>query len=310
MKKILVLIKPYFRWGIIGGTLFFLVKSLKDHWTQVVGIQIDGAKWLLLAIALIITLLAHVCSGWVWISILQAFKQPIGRLWGLQVYLKTNLAKYLPGNVWHFYGRISALTRAGGSLSVASLSVLLEPMLIAAAALIIALSGWTMGWRSARSDAWILRLQILSLGGVLLGIHPRILNLVMRWLSRFKGNVTDSNTVRLDGYPLLPLMGALGFLGLRGTGFLFTLLALMPINPSQISQVLSAFSFAWLLGLVVPGAPGGIGVFEAAALTLLERDLPAGLLLSALALFRLVSILAEASGAGLAILSEQRWRRE
>jgi len=52
----------------------------------------------------------------------------------VQIYLQTNIAKYLPGNVWHYYGRISAAVKAGVSGSAATLSVLLEPLLMAAAA--------------------------------------------------------------------------------------------------------------------------------------------------------------------------------
>jgi len=71
---------------------------------------------------------------------------------------------------------------------------------------------------------------------------------------------------------------------------------------SQIPLLLGAFSFAWLLGLIVPGAPGGLGVFEATAITF-ESKLFSGLVISAIALYRLV-ILAEAAGAGLAWLNE------
>ena len=91
------------------------------------------------------------------------------------------------------------------------------------------------------------------------------------------------------------------------TRFLFTWLAISPLNPDQIPQLYTAFSFAWLLGLLIPGAPGGLGVFEATAIALLDRHFSAGVILSVVALFRLVSILAEATGAGLATLSERRW---
>jgi len=48
--------------------------------------------------------------------------------------------------------------------------------------------------------------------------------------------------------------------------------ALKPLELSQIPLLLGAFSFAWLLGWAsCPGAPGGIGVFEATALVLLEQ---------------------------------------
>jgi glycosyltransferase 2 family protein len=64
--------------------------------------------------------------------------------------------------------------------------------------------------------------------------------------------------------------------------------------------IFSAFSFAWMLGLVVPGAPGGIGVFEATAIALLNSQIPTGTIIGGVALYRMISILAEVSGAGLA----------
>jgi hypothetical protein len=101
-------------------------------------------------------------------------------------------------------------------------------------------------------------------------------------------------------------LGELGFLGLRSAGFLLTVLAIGSVSLDQIPILLSAFSLAWLLGLVVPGAPGGMGVFEATALALLNHRFSTGLILSAVALYRLVSILAEAAGAGIAWLEERR----
>ncbi|MBE9125818.1 MULTISPECIES: lysylphosphatidylglycerol synthase transmembrane domain-containing protein [unclassified Coleofasciculus] len=304
MKKIWLSIKPYLRWVILGGTLFFLLKAFKDNWQDVAQVRIDANGWAMLAIAGVVTLLAHVWSGWVWTWILKAFKQPVGQRWALQVYLKTNIAKYLPGNVWHYYGRISAVTRAGGFLGGASLSVLLEPLLMAAAALMIALISSGLGWMEV-SNAWMSVLKILSLAVVLVGIHPRVLNPVIKTLNRVKGKLSDIDTLQIERYPLLPLLGEMGFLGLRGTGFVVTIMALTSVSPGQIPQLLSAFSLAWLLGLIVPGAPGGLGVFEATAIALLDQEFSAGLILIVVALFRIVSILAEVAAAGMAMLSER-----
>ena len=306
MEKIWSAIKPYFRWIILGGTLFFLLKTFKDHWQGVAAIRIDSRGWLLLAIALLVTLLAHTWSAWVWTWILKAFQQPVGQKWAIRVYLITNLAKYLPGNVWHFYGRISAVSKAGCSLGAASISVLLEPILMATAALLIALVSSSWGLIKTASDSRILWLQIFLLTVVLIGIHPCILNPAMHFLSRLKGNAVNTNPVNIKHYPWLPLLGELGFLGLRGTGCLLTLMALMVVTPSQIPQLLSVFSFAWLLELIVPGAPGGLGVFETTALALLDKErFPIAIILAAVALFRLVSILAEAVAAGLAAVNKK-----
>lgn len=297
-KKILSTIKPYLRWFILGGTLFFLLATLKAHWQEVTTVKVDLQGWLMLAAALGVTLLAHIWSGWVWTWILGAFKQSLGGTRGICVYLTTNIAKYLPGNVWHFYGRISAVSKSGGSLGAATLSVLLEPLLMAAAALLIALFSTGMGWLKTDFNLGIWSLQIACLIAVLVGIHPRILNPLMHWLSRSKGNAQAANKVNLNHYPFLPLLGEIGFLIFRGTGFLLTLMAVTTILPQQIPQLISAFSFAWLLGLVVPGAPGGMGIFEATTIALLDNSqFSPAIILTTVACFRVVSILAEAIAA-------------
>jgi uncharacterized membrane protein YbhN (UPF0104 family) len=56
-----------------------------------------------------------------------------------------------------------------------------------------------------------------------------------------------------------------------------------------------------VLGLVIP-TPGGLGVFETTAIALLKPYFPIAIILSVVALFRLVSILAEVVGAGIGIL--------
>ena len=304
MKKIWSLLKPYLRWVILGGTLFFLAKAFKEHWQEVALIQINAAGWTMLFVAFSITLLAHIWAGLVWSWILRSFKQPIQYRWVLQVYLKTNVAKYLPGNVWHYYGRIWAVTKAGGSLSAATISVLLEPLLMAAAALLIALTGSQLGWLDMQGDTRIWGLQILGLAGVLLAVHPKILNPVLQLLRRFKGKATDTEGFQLDHYPFVPLLGELGFVGLRGAGFLVTFFTLSTVNPNQIPLLLSAFSLAWVLGLVIP-TPGGLGVFETTVLGLLNPYFSTGMILSVVALFRLISILAEVVGAGIGVLCDR-----
>ncbi len=283
-------LKPYLRWLILGGVLFFLAQALKANWQEVAAIKIDATGWAYLGSALAVTIVAHIWTGWVWGWILQFLNYRVKGAWAIRVYLKTNIAKYVPGNIWHFYGRIRAATAAGVPTSVATLSVLLEPLLMAAAALVLALVG-----NQQANWSW----QVLGLAIVLIAVHPAILNQGIKLVSKMKGkNHESASQQQLKHYPLLPLLGQLGFLGLRGAGFILTLLALYPVNSSQILILLSAFSLAWLLGLVIPGAPGGIGVFEATAIALLGALFSPGLILSVVALYRLISILAEVIGAG------------
>ena len=298
--------------------LVFLGAALRSHWQEVTAIRVAASGWACLAIALGVTLLAHIWSGWVWSLILRELQQPVPGAWGVVVYLKTNIAKYLPGNVWHFYGRVWATHKAGVPLAIATLSVLLEPLLMAAAALAIALL-------SSPQQNWLW--QLVSLVIILAIVHPRILNPPLQYLQRTKGRLkrtvpndddpkpsselteTSQKLLKLKRYPLIPFLGEIGFVLLRGVGFVLTVQALQVVALDQIPILFSAFGFAWLLGLVVPGAPGGLGVFEVTAIAILEQGnsgFSSAVILSAVALYRLVSILAEAGGAGLVWLDNYR----
>ena len=305
MKQAIAIIKPYFRWFILGGTLFFLLKTLKERFAEIATVRIESTGWLMLIISLIITLLAHIWSGWVWTWILAIFQQSLGLAKGIRVYLITNIAKYLPGNVWHFYGRINAVSQKRGSLSAATFSVLLEPLLMAASALLIAIFSTALGLVKTDLNFTIYLGQLLVLMAVLVGIHPRILNPLLDRLSRSKGKVILEQKTELTTYPFLPFLGEIGFVLFRGLGFIFAFMVLQSIAFSQIPSVISAFSIAWLLGLIVPGAPGGVGVFEATAIALLdESQFPPANVLIVVALYRVISILAEAIAAFIAWIIE------
>ncbi|MEA5469140.1 lysylphosphatidylglycerol synthase domain-containing protein [Spirulina sp. 06S082] len=295
LKSAISSLKPFLRWAILAGICFFVAKTLRVHWQNVTAISIENIDWGYLAIALLVTLLAHCWTGWVWGWILSFLKHPVAPGWSIRVYLTTNIAKYIPGNIWHFYGRIRAAEKEKISLAIATISILLESLLMAAAAVIWVLLSYPqfkLGW------------QFLLLGGVLVGIHPIFLNPALAIAGKLKGRnkhiATAKSTPQVQNYPFLPLLGEFIFLGLRGSGFLMVVLALYPLKFEQVPQLFGVFIFAWLLGMIVPGAPGGIGVFEGTAIALLQGEF-----VIAIAVYRLIGTSAEAIGAAIAWLIKQ-----
>jgi glycosyltransferase 2 family protein len=283
--------KKYLRWILVVTVAFFLGQAVWHNWQTVAAVRITPIGGVSLTIAFLVSLLAHIVAGSVWADILNTLGQSVRPLWGVKVYLKTNLAKYLPGNIWHFYGRFNACKEHEIPGGTALLSILLEPLLMLAAALII-----TIGFAPFS--------PILSLFGltiVLFSIHPRCLNPLLKQVGRMKREkLAIAKIPQLQQYPLRPLLGELGFLILRGTGFIITWSSIHPIGFHQLPTLYSSFSLAWLFGLIIPGLPGGIGVFEAAIVALLQHQLNAGELLAIVGVYRLVSTGAEIVGAGLA----------
>jgi glycosyltransferase 2 family protein len=283
--------KKYLRWILVVAVAFFLGQAVWHNWQTVAAVRITPIGGVRLTIAFLLSLLAHIVAGSVWADILNTLGQSVRPLWGVKVYLKTNLAKYLPGNIWHFYGRFNACKERQIPGGTALLSILLEPLLMLAAALII-----TIGLAPFSPIFSLLGLTI-----VLLSIHPRCLNPLLKQAGRMKREKLAIEKIpQLQQYPLRPLLGELGFLILRGTGFVITWSSIHPIGFQQLPTLYSSFSLAWLLGLIIPGLPGGIGVFEAAIVTLLHYQLNPGELLAIVGLYRLVSTGAEIVGAGLA----------
>ena len=93
-------------------------------------------------------------------------------------------------------------------------------------------------------------------------------------------------------YPWAPLAAQMAFVFTRFAGFLCCVQAFQLQQPA-LTVWLPAFALAYAVGLVVPGAPGGLGIFEATLLlrlggTVLEAPLLAGVLS-----YRVISTLAD-----------------
>ena len=169
--------------------------------------------------------------------------------------------------------------------------MILEPLFVIAGALGLAL--FNSSYPSLKG---------LSLALILLAIHPRVLNFLWGWFQRIQGKKTS--IICMQHYPLRVLIGATLFMVLRGIAFLFVVLAFTPINWEVFQPLVSGFSLAWLLSLIIP-APGGLGVFEASALNVLDSLLSPALLLGAVAVYRLIFVFAEMVGAGCAYLVKE-----
>jgi glycosyltransferase 2 family protein len=292
----------------------FLGQTLYRHWNEAQNIRITGAGWACLAIATGVTLLAHAWTGWVWGWILSELGQSVNRTWASQTYLKTNIAKYLPSNLLHLYGRAMTAKQEGIPVGLATLSVLLDTLLMVAAGLLLGL------YCIPREGLWLF-LAVSVLVSILSFMHPAILNPVLRKLSQSKSLTTalayrplNAKKRLIRHYLVGPLLGEIAFVLLRGLGFVLTVAALTPITPAIIPLLLSTFSIGWVLGFITPGAPGGLGVFELTMSTLLshsglfssEQNFPIAIAISAVAIHRVINTLADALGAILAWVDE-RW---
>ena len=279
----------------------FLLAALVANGRQLQQLSLDGQGWAWLVLGLGLALLSLVVNGLAWTLGLGWLGHRPLWLPAVLLFLRSNLRKYLPGGVWHLLQRLAVLRQGdpdpgthrakspvGSALDLRQglVAVLLDPVLMAVAALaLVACGGWQGGLAA-------------------LGLAPLLL-LRPRWFRPLLLRLERRRQRQLQRYPLVPLLGELAFVLVRFSGFACCVLAfdVAPLLPWN--QWLSGFALAWTLGLVVPGAPGGLGVFEAALLLRLGGLVPEAPLLAIALSYRLVTSLADLLGAATAELDQR-----
>lgn len=215
------------------------------------------------------------------------------------VYSRAIVLKYLPGNVFHLVGRnFDKLADERGHWRIASATVF-ELILSLTVALIWAL--FVFSFFPGPLSPWTARLLLLGAVAVSLGVMflPGIVASAKPWLP---AAVQD---VRLPAN--LPV--AFGF-SFSAFGFIMAaaFAAAAIVLPAEVDGQLAAgaFMLAWAFGFVVPGAPGGLGVREAAIVVGLSGYNSAGDAILFALTMRIISTLADLAlflcGRGVAVL--------
>jgi hypothetical protein len=223
-----------------------------------------------------------------WRQIL-AGRRPPGPAAGYHaIYGRSQIAKYLPGNCFHFVGR-QVLGRAlGHSQAALALASLIETALLVALATALALP-----LAQARIGAWALALPAGALLFLSLALAAPGLLGSRSWpaaAGRSRGLVRAAM-----------LQGA--FFAVAG-GVLWALAAALAGPGSQALGPLTSVStlaLAWVAGFVVPGASAGIGVREAVLILALNGALGAEASAAVALMLRLVTTVGDAVLFGLAL---------
>ena len=272
--------------------------ALVTHGREVLALAPDRRGWGLLLLGLGFTTVAQWSNALAWWGVLGwlGCPEPVAAV--LPLYVRTTPLKYLPGGVWHLLGRLRWLQSRGRPGRQALAAVVLDPLLMAVAALTLVPFGGLQGGLGLASPLAVLLLR------------PRWLQpLLQRLMAGKRRLLNDPDGAEAlqapASWPWRPLLLELPFLGFRFAGFACCLLCFSAAVPPGWGPWLGGFALAWTAGLLVPGAPGGLGVFELVLLARLRGAVPTAELLAVLVSYRLVSVMAEGLAAGAALLDER-----
>lgn len=207
----------------------------------------------------------------------------------LRIFLGTQIAKYLPLNIFHFAGRIGLARKHQWPITSVGLSILIELGMLCLLGINLGLP-FLLGQRQ--------NLIVTSLWG--LGI------LIIGVISATGINFAISIYSKLSHKELPPFKVKRRMIKFIGVYFLLSIIALFSawiafafVKKHYPEVDLPAFAFAalfmlaWIAGLMVPGAPGGIGVREAVFITLLPPDTNQSPYLAVILLFRVSTMLSD-----------------
>ncbi len=206
----------------------------------------------------------------------------------ISFYVLTNILKYVPGGIWHFLERYNFLKDISNP-QLAFYSTLIEPYFMLCASFLLASVGMMF------SPFYFLLLIPL------LFLNKKLIYLILRRLEILKSKTTTALKIKNAKYkfnerikissffPSKAFLIETFFVLSKFTGFIICLYIVNFDANYNIFYLLVIFCLSWAIGLIVPTAPGGVGVFEACFLFFVGKNIPQNIIFVSLIYFRLIS---------------------
>lgn len=255
------------------------------------------------------TVYLSACAWCLWLEFFSGRR--CRRIQTLCVYAKANIGKYLPGNVMHYVERNLFAGSLGLTQKQIAAASLLEAASLASAASLIgiclafaqmksavaALLSGRLFFSESPSASW--NAGVLGKGAYEAADAPLVwpaaavlvcvAAVALCRLFCLRGKKGKRLVQTLFGSVVL-YAAVLGILGLVLV-FLYWVWAGMPkCGLGQVLFMTAAYSIAWVLGFLVPGAPGGIGVREMVLTVLLSPSVGRDAVVAVSILHRLVTV--------------------
>ena len=210
----------------------------------------------------------------------------------ISFYVISNVLKYVPGGFWHFLERFNFLKNISNP-KLALYSTLIEPYFMLCASFVLASVGIIY------SPFFLLFLIPLIF------LNRKLIYLILRSLESFKSKTIRSlklknskykfeeSIILISFFPFRALFIEILFVLSKFISFIICLNVFNLDNQTNSVFILIIFCLSWALGLIVPTAPGGVGVFEACFLFFVGKEVPQNIIIVSLVYFRMISTSAD-----------------
>lgn len=253
--------------SILG--IVFITNKLLEYKDQIKVSNLDFWSWALLLILTICYSMAGILLALAWRNLLRYSNISIQRRWAIWAYGISQLAKYLPGNIFHLVSRQTIGAGVG-----------LPTWPLAKATI------WEAGTITLTGSLYILLILPIFFPSVSQPIASLLfLTALLFGVFFIQRSVSTSLALAVFQYAV--------FLGLSGLIFLAVLALSQTRFSANIPLICGAYVTAWLVGLVTPGAPAGAGIRELVLYGLLHTLITKEEIVVAILLARMVTVVGD-----------------
>lgn len=219
------------------------------------------------------------------------------------IYCKSNVMKYLPGNVMQYIGRNEFAVQEDIPHGKVALATMLEIAVVLCSTMMIAvLFSWsyTVEWVSNFVDINVLLLVAIVMGMVLSVVA--ILFLFKKRILNYLSEILTFRNILIFGAMVLYNIVIM----IINSCIYFYVLSLLGIN-MEIRYYLAGiglYALAFILGYITPGVPGGIGIRETVLVHFFSSFVEEAQILTGAVIFRIISVLGDFIGLGIAMVVE------
>jgi uncharacterized membrane protein YbhN (UPF0104 family) len=275
------------------AVLTFFGIALAARWRDVTARKWDpDAGYLALATIVLAVSYAMVAALWA-AALRRAAGLRLAR--GMRIWFASNLARYVPGNVWSFVGAVELARREGVPRRTTLAVMTLAQLLSVGTALLVGLPVLVAGKARLGLAAGLGGLAVALAAVLAVALRHRLAALLRRRYPEVGGAgelVPSPRTAAAlaAGYGLYWVV----------TGLAFAILvhSLRPLAAGQIPLAVAAYAAAYAIGFLSLVTPAGLGVREGVLTVALVQIMPAGAALAVALLSRLWMMLVELAGAG------------
>lgn len=258
----------------VGG--WFLLRTASASWGTIAVSDLRPA-WLPILAGSILTAATYLFLVLLWVMSLRWWQARIPYLEAARVWFVANLARFIPGMVWHLLGVAAMAHERDLSPLAATGGILLQQVVLVVTGLVVA-AAWApallSGWAGAIPAEYMLGLTGLGVALLVLAL-PRALPVMGRVVARALGRPISWPALPTGEFTLYVLGLCLPWVA-YGVAFWLFGRGILGAQAPGLALAVGSFVASYVVGLIVVFAPSGLVVREAALVAALTPALGGG----------------------------------